>query len=42
MLIFYLSELSDGSVVVEYLSPIYAVPLQYDIAFNVHSGTFNH
>ena len=40
MLFFYLSDTlnSDGSVVVEYLSPIYAVPLQYDIAFNVHSG----
>ena len=34
MLFFYLSDTlnSDGSVVVEYLSPIYAVPLQYDIS----------
>ena len=29
---------TEGSVTIEYSSPIYAVPLRYDIAFDVYSG----
>ena len=29
---------TEGSVTIEYFSPIYAVPLRYDVAFDVYSG----
>ena len=29
---------TEGSVTIEYSSPIYAVPLRYDVAFDVYSG----